>query len=492
MFKTLFSLSLVAFAAAECPNACSGHGSCGNFDMCTCYRNWQAADCSQRTCPFDRAHVDTPKGDLNSDLAIKKDAGDRVVVVGSTVYPYGTTESSFTHGTTSVGHDYMECSNKGLCDRTSGTCECFDGYDGVACQRASCPNDCSGHGICQSISEIASQNFGNVYALWDKDATRGCVCDAGYDGPDCSARMCKYGIDPLYSDDVLPRTTKVSVVVKSTGSATIAANTKVAIKFYDVFGEDYTTKFISITSTGADDAAKATAVCTAITTALKELPNNSVPSVNCYGTHATASGDTTATATLDFVSNPGYLKMPEVVTTKNGVSQLGAGTTAAIHTVEIGEFVDYWATPCALSTTPKFKTTITAAAGANQEIVQNDGSTVLGADTDMKALKKCLGDSNGVASDNVGIENWDIPLGAAASSTENFIHVAKVIQTTASANSYRRIDNLLISSASMSVINLMADITQPFKIYATDGTAKKNFGWGSYCRRKYQHFHCCE
>ena len=45
--------------------ACSGHGTCGTFDECICYPNWQEADCSGRTCPFVPAHVDTPKGDLD-------------------------------------------------------------------------------------------------------------------------------------------------------------------------------------------------------------------------------------------------------------------------------------------------------------------------------------------------------------------------------------------------------------------------------------------
>ena len=56
---TLFaSLSLFNnFVSAYCPNGCSGHGSCGSNDKCTCYTRidgdpaWTYADCSGRTCP---------------------------------------------------------------------------------------------------------------------------------------------------------------------------------------------------------------------------------------------------------------------------------------------------------------------------------------------------------------------------------------------------------------------------------------------------------
>lgn len=47
--------------AAECANACNGHGKCTSYDMCICNRNWQANDCSERVCMFGLAHVDTPK-----------------------------------------------------------------------------------------------------------------------------------------------------------------------------------------------------------------------------------------------------------------------------------------------------------------------------------------------------------------------------------------------------------------------------------------------
>ena len=71
---------------------------------------------------------------------------------------------------------YSECSNKGICDRGTGTCECFEDYEGSSCQRASCPNQCSGHGTCESIRELAAKD-NNIYELWDRDITYGCDCD---------------------------------------------------------------------------------------------------------------------------------------------------------------------------------------------------------------------------------------------------------------------------------------------------------------------------
>jgi len=214
MRSTALLLALLGTASAECPNACSGHGECGVFDQCSCYRNWQGNDCSERTCPFGHAHVDSPKGDLNMDGGALSPPS-QPVVINSEVYPLGTTEQ-YPDAQSNEAHFYMECSNKGLCDRKSGECECFDGYDGASCQRASCPGgiggdseQCSGHGTCHSISYLAehhsmaelplSQNDQASYKLWDAGYTRGCLCDPPFSGPDCAARDCKYGVDPLYT-----------------------------------------------------------------------------------------------------------------------------------------------------------------------------------------------------------------------------------------------------------------------------------------------------
>ena len=187
--------------------ACSGHGTCGTFDECICYPNWQEADCSGRTCPFVPAHVDTPKGDLDGSADALSGTGT-TVIAGSTVYPHGTTEQyplmvdSAGGSLTNTGHAYAECGNKGICDRKSGECDCFPGYSGAGCQKAACGDaTCSGHGVCMSAQDLAAADHGNVYNLWDSEVTMGCKCEPGYSGPTCESKMCKHGLDPLYIDD---------------------------------------------------------------------------------------------------------------------------------------------------------------------------------------------------------------------------------------------------------------------------------------------------
>jgi len=280
---------------AECANACNGHGKCVGYDMCICNRNWQANDCSERVCMHGLAHVDTPKGDLDMSGAISQ-PGAAVVVDNSFQFPYGTTEQfpqmedSDLAELTQSAHYYMECSNKGTCDRSTGLCECFDGYDGVACQRASCPgfpDSCSGHGVCKSASQLASADSGNVYKLWNKDSTMGCECDSGYFGADCSERSCKVGVDPLYLDD--SSTVKYSIydfATLTTASTPIFNDGHPtqgtgywAIRFFDHSGEDWITTPIA-----------AGASCETVMAALEGLPNEVIPAGSLECTKTSASG----------------------------------------------------------------------------------------------------------------------------------------------------------------------------------------------------------
>ena len=145
---------------ALCPNSCNFNGECTEFDICNCYEGfdgfpiYSGADCSLKSCPRGPSWL--------SEEAVK--ANDV--------------------------HHVLECSNRGLCDRTTGLCACQSGYQGTACERTSCQADCSQNGICISELDFA-ENSGLTYSSpWDSLTQFGCLCDQGYRGIDCLQGNC--------------------------------------------------------------------------------------------------------------------------------------------------------------------------------------------------------------------------------------------------------------------------------------------------------------
>jgi len=133
---------------------------------------WTGADCSLRTCASGYAWAASPQ--LDNDHK-----------------------------------QLVECSGKGTCDRKSGECTCYDGFWGEGCRRSTCPNDCSGHGTCQSLKKMArdyvpydtTQDVTAEYdSAWDAEYNYGCKCDDGFRGPDCSMIECPSQADPLGGD----------------------------------------------------------------------------------------------------------------------------------------------------------------------------------------------------------------------------------------------------------------------------------------------------
>lgn len=275
----LFMVNVNLFFS-ECENGCSGHGTCTVFDMCICFRNWEGNDCRSRTCQYGLAFVDTPVGDIDSSGEV--DGPDQLVAENSPEHPYGTYElfpnmrDSDMRRIDDSAHYYMECSNAGICNRETGVCDCYDGFEGAACQRMSCPGlpVCNGHGVCQTLKQLANLNSGSSYNLWNKNIIRGCSCDRGFFGPDCSLRYCPKAIDPLYNDDVTRYQYPMFMFAVMTTSDTYDINdgsntlTKgsFAITVFDTFGQPYMTKPIL-----------APASCGDILSALEAIGNNVIP-----------------------------------------------------------------------------------------------------------------------------------------------------------------------------------------------------------------------
>jgi hypothetical protein len=255
MMKALVLLAFVGVTEAICPNHCSGHGSCGNDDICTCYQDWLSADtvkpnggsgggggdCSHMKCPYEIAWIDTPSSENKA-------------------------------------HALAECAGRGLCDRSTGECQCFAGYTGKGCRRTTCPNDCSGHGTCEYLSELRNDlgdDFkwtGNLPTkdqynfqfglLWDAHKTRACVCDPKWTDIDCSRRMCPKGNYALYANtDPTPESQAIiftNIFTPGTDVGTVEGykysdmsdgndeNGEFALTFRSTLNEEFTTNTLNV------------------------------------------------------------------------------------------------------------------------------------------------------------------------------------------------------------------------------------------------------
>lgn len=272
-----------AVVLGACPNACSGHGTCGEKDMCTCHTNWQGGDCSERICPSNWAWVTTSNGDINydgdrndgteyqPDYHFEQGTADAQLITQKA--PNGDWENWPLHAKNGEGHFYMECSNRGLCNRQTGECECFPGYTGSACRRSVCPSvtaeECSGHGTCETIAELAAL-ASSSYSLWDKDMQRSCLCDPGYTGIACNQRLCPYGDDVLTKNQIT-ETQWVEVGVSKDQNTVAAFDGQLRFQYTDYYGEVWTTSWFN---TAAYDGTNGATLASDAQAALAGLPNN--------------------------------------------------------------------------------------------------------------------------------------------------------------------------------------------------------------------------
>jgi len=291
-------ISAFLSANAACPNACSENGICGASDKCSCYSGFQGADCSLRTCPFTLAWADTADG-------------------------------------TNQAHYYAECGNKGICDRATGECACFEGFEGKGCMRSVCPNNCNGRGTCEYMEEMAkdwqdrksgpgmkfkdmscntaatsaknshtANDFTNchshglvttnvvarsanrdtisgiLYQEWDARKIQVCKCDIGFDGVDCGDRMVPKGDDKL--------TPVQSTGMKQAIALTSDLDGEFIITYLDPYGGSWNTDAIRMEGIAGNVASDDDLIAKRVKEALRALPNQVLDAVDVYATTLTS------------------------------------------------------------------------------------------------------------------------------------------------------------------------------------------------------------
>ena len=213
---------------------CGRFGTCESDFTCTCFDGFTGFDCTQRTCPRGLAWFDEP---LEVDTA----------------------------------HLEAECSNRGICDRKTGSCVCEAGFEGASCARLSCPSSaagdaCHGGGSCgtmriQALSHkddegnLEPLTYGTILnnpSTWDADKIQGCICDDGFFGYDCSLRSCARGSPPGPASSAA---TEIQTITCE--SSDEPADTSIEITF-----QDRTTATLSGASTASEVASALEAIGT--------------------------------------------------------------------------------------------------------------------------------------------------------------------------------------------------------------------------------------
>merc|ERR1712196_600792 len=182
-----------------------------------------------------------------------------------------------------------------------------------------------------------------------------------------------------------------------------------ALKFYDVFGEDYETEPLKIGDS-----------CVEVRNALEGLPNTVIPkdSVRCFERadgrvydHTYLDGDRSTVYADDLSATGPY--DPTVQIFNRGLT---------------GEFTDYFATQCRHAYINVKTATYTGVSELNSGYKMEPlGSSNMG----FKLLKQCLGDSDGVVEDNVEVYDWDygsLPVATVKSMMSSYPHAVKLVQ----------------------------------------------------------------
>ncbi|XP_018411041.1 PREDICTED: tenascin-N-like [Nanorana parkeri] len=218
-------------------DGCCGAGKCngkGKFvpelGICQCDEGWAAPDCSSRSCPGNCGGngvcidgvCQCAEGFTGDDCSNKKCAYD-CGKFGTCVDGVCVCVEPYTGSACRKKKCPVDCSPHGKC--VDGVCQCAEGYTGVDCKEKKCSVDCRPNGRCVNgvcvcdegfigddcstglsiilnhkaelvksnsmpkVNQVRIDSLCNGNGRYDL-ATGTCICDAGFEGPDCSQKSC--------------------------------------------------------------------------------------------------------------------------------------------------------------------------------------------------------------------------------------------------------------------------------------------------------------
>lgn len=207
------------------------------------------------------------------------------------------------------------------------------------------------------------------------------------------------------------------------------------LRFYDVWGEDWVTDPITFNGNGVPNPATFVKDCATLVTMLESIPNDVIDesTVTCLKTDGMITGTPDlywVKYELKFTGNPGAHKVPEIIVMDDagrhtlrelntpGTEYTGLDTTVVYDTGITGEFHDFFGKKCGVTVsivdpaTFYESDTVDGGYGLTQgdgvlEIHYGEVQRATVASGTLRTLKECLSDSDGVPSNNVGVENWD-------------------------------------------------------------------------------------
>ena len=192
----------------QCKNLCSGHGDCVVNMINTTVRNETNASMPNYNKTVEDGVVckchqgwGGPSNDCRWNVTCAEDCnGNGDCLDGKCFCSHG-----WSGATCKTKTCPNMCSGHGVC-RENRTCACQADYTGETCDVQRCPNDCGGrsHGICFNLKCVCNEHFMGVdcsEARCKNDCSKHgkcvqgkCNCQIGYGGKDCSVRLCP-GVD---------------------------------------------------------------------------------------------------------------------------------------------------------------------------------------------------------------------------------------------------------------------------------------------------------